>query len=408
MTTPAAGLTISGLDLSWTGISTPTGYGISIQNNVSSCTLDGITVGNRTYGFYAWGTGITNLQLTNSMFHGNTNGIFVSDVDGFLMYGNMIQGPGVGLGLFSVMNSVIYHNNICSSIGAGVIGNHASELWNHTTKEGNYWCLTCNDDGFVPGVTSNRLDIRDDYAYGAQDGWLLPTTNPGAYPCNTHTPEVDAGPDQIITLGYGSQSATLTAVASSGTPPYTYLWSTSETTHSITVSPLATTTYTVTVTDAASKTGSDDVSVTVLDWRCGIDNSKITICHNDHTICVSPNALQAHLDHGDYVGPCTIPKSGASAASKGYVLDQNHPNPFSSGSFGNPSTVITYTIPGESRVLLRVFDVFAREVATLVNADKQEGTHQVVFDATGLPSGTYIYKLEADGISLVRAMNLLK
>lgn len=81
---------------------------------------------------------------------------------------------------------------------------------------------------------------------------------------------------------------------------------------------------------------------------------------------------------------------------KDFLLSQNYPNPF------NPSTVISYSIPsvGASRdvsVLIRVFDVLGREVATLVNKEQPAGNYKVTFNATQLSSGIYFYRISATG-----------
>jgi hypothetical protein len=72
-----------------------------------------------------------------------------------------------------------------------------------------------------------------------------------------------------------------------------------------------------------------------------------------------------------------------------FLLSQNYPNPF------NPSTTITYRLPVNSIVTLRVFDVIGNEVATLVEEQKQAGEYQVEFDASELGSGVYFYNLRA-------------
>jgi len=72
-----------------------------------------------------------------------------------------------------------------------------------------------------------------------------------------------------------------------------------------------------------------------------------------------------------------------------YALEQNHPNPF------NPTTVVRYQLPAVSQVQLVVFDMLGREVATLVNEEKNVGVHEVRFDAAGLASGVYLYRLQA-------------
>ena len=83
-------------------------------------------------------------------------------------------------------------------------------------------------------------------------------------------------------------------------------------------------------------------------------------------------------------------------------LSQNYPNPF------NPSTAIEYALPQAAEVRLSVVDLMGREVVVLVNGTKQAGNHEVQFDASGLPSGMYLYRLETPERVLVHRMTLLK
>ena len=79
-----------------------------------------------------------------------------------------------------------------------------------------------------------------------------------------------------------------------------------------------------------------------------------------------------------------------SSIPREYLLYENYPNPF------NPSTTITYDLPTEANVVLKVYDMLGREVTTLVDDRQLAGHHQVRFDAsTGLSSGGYIYHLQA-------------
>lgn len=71
-----------------------------------------------------------------------------------------------------------------------------------------------------------------------------------------------------------------------------------------------------------------------------------------------------------------------------FVLEQNYPNPF------NPGTTISYRLPTSSPVSLRVYDVLGREVRTLVNERQTAGSHSLTFNASGLPSGVYFYRLQ--------------
>jgi len=93
-----------------------------------------------------------------------------------------------------------------------------------------------------------------------------------------------------------------------------------------------------------------------------------------------------------------------------FVLYQNYPNPF------NPTTKIKYQIPNviasEAKqsvlVTLKVYDAIGTVVRTLVNEEKSFGEYDVRFDASGLPSGIYFYKLEAGNYTETKKMLLLK
>ena len=85
-----------------------------------------------------------------------------------------------------------------------------------------------------------------------------------------------------------------------------------------------------------------------------------------------------------------------------YALEQNYPNPF------NPSTKIVYQLPKSGLVQLKVYDLLGRELAVLVNEVKSEGEYSVNFDASNLPSGVYIYSLQANNFIQNHKMTLLK
>ncbi|MBI5726441.1 MAG: VCBS repeat-containing protein [Ignavibacteriales bacterium] len=87
---------------------------------------------------------------------------------------------------------------------------------------------------------------------------------------------------------------------------------------------------------------------------------------------------------------------------KSFQLQQNYPNPF------NPETVINYTIPNESFVSLKVYNVTGKQVATLVQNLQKPGSYAVSFTAAGLASGVYIYTLRTQIGVLSNKMLLLK
>ncbi len=72
-----------------------------------------------------------------------------------------------------------------------------------------------------------------------------------------------------------------------------------------------------------------------------------------------------------------------------FILYPNYPNPF------NPTTKINYSIPKQSIVTLKVFDVLGREIATLVNKEQSVGNYEVEFNASNLTSGIYLYRIQA-------------
>jgi tetratricopeptide (TPR) repeat protein len=87
---------------------------------------------------------------------------------------------------------------------------------------------------------------------------------------------------------------------------------------------------------------------------------------------------------------------------KTYGLFQNFPNPF------NPETTIRYQIPKPGLVTLKVYDILGREVATLVNENKIEGSYDFTFNASRFASGVYIYQLRVNDYVSSKKMILLK
>ncbi len=85
-----------------------------------------------------------------------------------------------------------------------------------------------------------------------------------------------------------------------------------------------------------------------------------------------------------------------------FSLGQNYPNPF------NPVTTINFSIPENTHVTLKVYDILGKEIATLINQDLFAGMHTVRLDASNLPSGVYVYKILAGKNSEVKKLMLMK
>lgn len=86
-----------------------------------------------------------------------------------------------------------------------------------------------------------------------------------------------------------------------------------------------------------------------------------------------------------------------------FRLEQNYPNPF------NPETSISYTIPAPLPVTLKIYNTLGEEIQTLVNERQTMGTHTISFNASDMPSGVYLYVLQAgDLLQAKRKMMLVK
>jgi hypothetical protein len=114
-----------------------------------------------------------------------------------------------------------------------------------------------------------------------------------------------------------------------------------------------------------------------------------------------------------FTGAISINVSSVTSVDEGaprvFQLQQNYPNPF------NPATHIPFSVrgsgfegSGSEFTSLKVYDILGREVRTLVNENLQPGSYEVTFDASGLPSGVYLYRLTAGGFTATKQMLLLK
>lgn len=86
----------------------------------------------------------------------------------------------------------------------------------------------------------------------------------------------------------------------------------------------------------------------------------------------------------------------------GFSLYQNYPNPF------NPTTTIEYALPRRSHVTIALYNTLGQHIATLVNSDIDAGYHSVPFDASGLSSGVYFYRLQAESFVDTKKLLLVR
>ena len=85
-----------------------------------------------------------------------------------------------------------------------------------------------------------------------------------------------------------------------------------------------------------------------------------------------------------------------------FRLEQNYPNPF------NPSTTIRYALPHRSNVTLTVFNMLGQQVSALINGEVEAGFHEVHFDASGLASGLYFYRLQTGELVQTKGLLILR
>jgi len=211
-------------------------------------------------------------------------------------------------------------------------------------------------------------------------------------------------------LGYGAQSINLSATVSGGVAPYTYSWSpaaslSGATTASPVASPMATTTYTATVTDANGCVITASTTVNVIDARCGKKMDKVLVCHKEskrkkgqvtttyHNICVSINAVSAHLAHGDYLGPCNNSNKNGDDIVEAFDYHV-YPNPTS-----DVFTVEIHSeVAGDAKFILT--DVQGR-IIDMQNETTAGGTTQYQFDLGRYAKGVYMLTIMANNQKFV-------
>ena len=101
-------------------------------------------------------------------------------------------------------------------------------------------------------------------------------------------------------------------------------------------------------------------------------------------------------------GAATGVEGSSSSAPREFALSQNYPNPF------NPATTISFTVPMQSQVSLKVYDCLGKEVGTLVSEELSAGTHTRVWNASHMPSGVYYCRLQSGVQTETKKLILVK
>ena len=126
-----------------------------------------------------------------------------------------------------------------------------------------------------------------------------------------------------------------------------------------------------------------------------------------HALAISNGFLLAGTNNGVWRRPLsevtsTSVETGRVDLPAAFSLAQNYPNPF------NPSTTIRYSLPTSANVSLAVFNTLGQQVALLQNGEQEAGYHEVRFDASGMASGVYFYRIHAGTYVETRKLLLMK
>ncbi len=109
------------------------------------------------------------------------------------------------------------------------------------------------------------------------------------------------------------------------------------------------------------------------------------------------------LDANTVTSPTGITGVGNNGfAPKEFALFQNYPNPF------NPNTTIKFSLPAKINLTLSVYNIIGQKIADLFKGELDEGYHDVTFNASGLSSGVYFYKIESENFNSIKKMILMK
>jgi photosystem II stability/assembly factor-like uncharacterized protein len=133
-------------------------------------------------------------------------------------------------------------------------------------------------------------------------------------------------------------------------------------------------------------------------WNLIDSNLNVTALAIDNDTCLYIGTNNQGLYKSDETNQVSSP----GIIPDKYSLTQNYPNPF------NPGTTIMYTIPKNTFVTLKIYDLMGREIKTLVNQAKSPGEYNVIFNSSNLPSGIYVYRIKAGNFVQSKKMTLIK
>ena len=237
--------------------------------------------------------------------------------------------------------------------------------------------------------------------------------------------EVDAGNCQPVVAGISPLNcADLEVVTIGGTPPFSYSWmetngTAAGNTQAITVCPMVSTTYMVTVIDADGCIATGNVDVIAVSSGCS--GNKIMVCHvaSNKTKCYNPNAAASHLAHGDYLGACGSPDPCSESTTfdnSTVVADKMMEMPLSREAakpkanrglliYPNPSSVeitLEFQANKGTVVVVEVRDPFQQLMKSTRFIGQSE--NEVVIDIADLSAGLYLVSVKQGDLYMTKKL----
>jgi len=256
-------------------------------------------------------------------------------------------------------------------------------------------------------------------AYGCSASASATLTEPDAL-------VVDAGEDEIVFYGYAPMScAALNGSVTGGCQGYSYHWSNGDNTASSTVCPSVSTDYTLSVTDANGCIAEDVVTVCAVDVICYAGNSgnqKVEMCQippgnpaNAHTICVSPNAVPAHLAIGCTLGACG--EIDATCNSSALNKPDNNSEKTGINVFISENEVNLYPNPAINEVNLefsvQIDETFVIEFYHILGKKLEQlpvenfiGGSRVIHNISSFERGNYFYRITIGETQITKSVNI--
>ncbi|GAB3877109.1 hypothetical protein GCM10028824_36390 [Hymenobacter segetis] len=330
--------------------------------------------------------GTTTVRLTATDASGNTS------TDSFSVTVNDATAPTV-----AVRNVTVTLVNGAASVTAADVNNGSTDACGIATLVLNKASFSCANLGNNP-VTLTVTDIHGNVASAPAVVTVVGSIPAPAIAVAPASNVYTGGVATNLYLGYGSQSATLTATGgvSYAWSPAAGLSSTKLANPVFTATTAGTFTYTVTATNQYGCTATATVTLRVVDARC--DKDKVVVCHNGHEICISPNAVPAHLTGhaGDQLGACTTAARGtapAVAATSGSINELSaYPNP------ANDQATVSFRTPLDGKASVVVYDGMGRRVASLYDGAVNGGQlYSLTLNSQNLAAGLYQCQLVVNG-----------